>query len=965
MRVMLLVTLFSLLIAGGSAGIGIERAQAAAGQYLKLAAYDEGLVFYGGRCFRMDFLIQTDSLDANSVDIELPYDSTYVLPYSDAECTSPATQILSTGLFPAMPANIINDTRIRVTAYDPSGNDPVNTGPAPAHQSLGYVYWKVMAVHPAYPLSYDFTYGPYNTLDTNMAENDGDGTDVLDGVENVTFSFRPDVNAPSFTPVVPLDGATGVSVTSPVTFVWTDTGAGIDQSTLEFSMNGVSYAPTLSSCTETNSNRRPSCNGAVNPGMLQYLTLYTVTATGSDLAVTPNEGFDAWSFTTEDDVHAPYIQNASPSDGATNVAVTSDISFHILDYKNNAGVIPGLGVDDDSIVVTVTVGSDSPVTYRKGDAGVTITGTSADYAVVINPATNFPQNTLVTVTVDAGDLHVPPNVMSTYTASFTTIDSVGPAISEYAPEDDATEIPADTNVSFRITDDGAGVDIHQTTVVVGGVSYTSASPSFTYTGDQSDYVVTINPDENFTGNQNVTVSVSTSDLSSPANAASASWDFTIASTCDTCWVDTEDPSRYATDAPLDATVSFHVHDTGDGIDVSSIRVQLIGTGSSIIQSALTAISPQMTVTGTPADYAVTITLPASIVTNTPYAIIIDASDGNGLIMPTVRYSFLHLDAETVTEPAVTVTPSPNGGHRGGMTLPAESPRSWPEIVRRWFGADGTVTREDLLPDAEARRINRCYVDGGHEAATRTHYLDVPPGVWYEEALERLLRRGALDASQPRFHATEPAVRAAFATMLVRLRSTLTPDPTVPVSFDDTDATAWYHPFVEDAARHGWMLGYGDCYGTRPCFTKPLHTATRAEAAVMVVRTYGLTPLGLAPAFSDVPSAAWYADAVQTAADHCLLQGDAGTSFVAPDRTVNRAEMAVLLDRVERDLRYGVDCGVPASAVGGWGASLLPIITSSSSLELSVLLLLLCGVGLLTMRHRKISFNKRLLRIHPF
>jgi hypothetical protein len=42
---------------------------------------------------------------------------------------------------------------------------------------------------------------------------------------------------------------------------------------------------------------------------------------------------------------------------------------------------------------------------------------------------------------------------------------------------------------------------------------------------------------------------------------------------------------------------------------------------------------------------------------------------------------------------------------------------------------------------------------------------------------------------------------------------------------------------------GWMIGYGDCYGTRPCFTKPLAIASRAEAAAMVVRTYGLPALG--------------------------------------------------------------------------------------------------------------------------
>jgi hypothetical protein len=47
-------------------------------------------------------------------------------------------------------------------------------------------------------------------------------------------------------------------------------------------------------------------------------------------------------------------------------------------------------------------------------------------------------------------------------------------------------------------------------------------------------------------------------------------------------------------------------------------------------------------------------------------------------------------------------------------------------------------------------------------------------------------------------------------------------------------------------------------------------------------------------------------------------------LAAPERIVNRAEMAALLDRAERSLRYGHDCGapLPATDVGGLGASLL-------------------------------------------
>ena len=57
-------------------------------------------------------------------------------------------------------------------------------------------------------------------------------------------------------------------------------------------------------------------------------------------------------------------------------------------------------------------------------------------------------------------------------------------------------------------------------------------------------------------------------------------------------------------------------------------------------------------------------------------------------------------------------------------------------------------------------------------------------------------------------------------MLVKLHG-LQPVATVPPSFEDVIADDWYAGFVEQAAKQGWMLGYGNCYGKHPCVTMPL------------------------------------------------------------------------------------------------------------------------------------------------
>jgi hypothetical protein len=172
------------------------------------------------------------------------------------------------------------------------------------------------------------------------------------------------------------------------------------------------------------------------------------------------------------------------------------------------------------------------------------------------------------------------------------------------------------------------------------------------------------------------------------------------------------------------------------------------------------------------------------------------------------------------------------------------------------------------------------------------------------------------------------------------RSSLPPLPER-LTFDDITRSSWYTPFVEFAAQKGWMLGYGNCAGTHPCSALPGATITRAEAVAMAVRYFGLKPLSLAPAFSDLPEGAWYAPLMQTAADHCLVQGTTTRKLSSPNTLLNRAQMIVLLDRARQGLIYGQDCSWDAqirSSSSSPSSSAVHIenISSASSSEASPL-----------------------------
>jgi hypothetical protein len=185
---------------------------------------------------------------------------------------------------------------------------------------------------------------------------------------------------------------------------------------------------------------------------------------------------------------------------------------------------------------------------------------------------------------------------------------------------------------------------------------------------------------------------------------------------------------------------------------------------------------------------VTITLPLPIDANRPYGIVIDASNINGLRMRTVAYTFMHLDVEggTVAPPVDCIVSEPeepsDSSRRPARRddVPARPDDSWPEIIP-------TVVRRRSFRGARGAPVGFGSAPGGallHRRGSRRcspHALrGRGAGCVVRGSTGASAASGALDASQPRFLPDDSAVRAAFATVLVRLRSSLTPDPTVPV-----------------------------------------------------------------------------------------------------------------------------------------------------------------------------------------
>lgn len=210
------------------------------------------------------------------------------------------------------------------------------------------------------------------------------------------------------------------------------------------------------------------------------------------------------------------------------------------------------------------------------------------------------------------------------------------------------------------------------------------------------------------------------------------------------------------------------------------------------------------------------------------------------------------------------------------------------------------------------------------------YTDVPAGVWYEAAVDAFVDAGYLDSTQTRFRGGDLANRAEFVKLVVELNGgVINTAPAVP-SFDDVAVGTWYYSYMEEAGLEGWVRGDGSCYGSHPCYARPGANINRAEAAAVIVRAFGLQASGSAPQFVDNPSGQWYTADIQTAADHCVLQGDDTTGRVRPADNMNRAEMVVMLFRVDQGLTYGADCGS-----GGVATPMVKSVVALSSTKVEV------------------------------
>lgn len=152
-----------------------------------------------------------------------------------------------------------------------------------------------------------------------------------------------------------------------------------------------------------------------------------------------------------------------------------------------------------------------------------------------------------------------------------------------------------------------------------------------------------------------------------------------------------------------------------------------------------------------------------------------------------------------------------------------------------FGPDRDMTRSEAATIFARLLAQR---NGEHiTAPTKNTFPDVPTDAWYAGYVSYLARYGiAVGYTDGLFHGDEPITRAEFTAMAVRFFDTYGDgDPAIMEEYGgfwDVSPGHWAAGYIEDAARYGWVVGYGD--GTFQADDE----ITRAEVVTIVNRLLG-------------------------------------------------------------------------------------------------------------------------------
>jgi hypothetical protein len=439
------------------------------------------------------------------------------------------------------------------------------------------------------------------------------------------------VSLPSVVSVTPTQGATSVSVNTPVTatFSVVMNSASITTSTFALTApdgTAIAGAVTYSGKTAT---LTPTAS-------LAYSTTYTATITsgvktpGGAALVAPF----VWTFTTTAAtpvIVAPVVSSTLPTNGATNVLVGQTISATFSQTMSSSTI--------SASTFTVT-----------GPGGVAVAGAVSYSGLVatFTPKTNLANSTVYTATITSGVSSIAgSSLAANYVWTFTTI-LPAPVVVSTVPVNTATGVPVNQVLSATLSEPVNCTSLPFTAfTVVAAPNATSVPGTIACSGS----VVTFTPADNLALNTVFTATLTTGvkNLVGTSLATNYVWSFRTVPATTLPTVISTVPSNGATGVPVNQALSATFSEAMNSATITSTTFTLKATAGASVSGVVTYTAAGSIATFTPlANLAPTTSYTATITTGAQ-----DLSE-NALSSSYV-WTFTTAAATLAVPPTVTLT----------------------------------------------------------------------------------------------------------------------------------------------------------------------------------------------------------------------------------------------------------------------------------------------------------------------
>jgi len=340
-------------------------------------------------------------------------------------------------------------------------------------------------------------------------------------VSNFVWTFSTvDIVPPTIVSVSPANGATNVPINTAVNITFSEAMDPATINTTTITVKTTNSSTSVAGTVTYNSGTKVATFTPNSP--LANGTGYTVTVTTGvkDIAGNAMASQFTSTFTTAaaPDTTPPTVVSTSPTDGATNIAITTTVTATFSEAM-------------DPATINATTFTLKTTTGGTAVAG-TVTYNAGTFTATFTPTSQLANNTNYTATITTGAKDLAGNALATNKVfAFTTIaDTTPPTITSTLPANGATNVPITSVVTVTFSEPMdsasfvfAGVFTLKTTLtstpVPGTVTYNTATRIATFTPTSS-----LAPATGYTA----TVTTGAKDLAGNGLAGNFTFSFTTA-----------------------------------------------------------------------------------------------------------------------------------------------------------------------------------------------------------------------------------------------------------------------------------------------------------------------------------------------------------------------------------------------------------------------------------------------------